>query len=158
MQSFHPGTVLSWIGWDAVLFCDNGFYQVLFQSGTDVPYNWFTSQVKLIEPKAQPTDDHLSHMTTFLTSEKNTKIKIKPHPIIVWLPAHERSVLPLKLQTSIQFPFHGYPLVCCWLFKLLKKIREKDLKNKKPLSYNWTHSQLQFDPMQHWKQNTQNST
>lgn len=39
-----------------------------------------------------------------------------------------------------------------------KKSEKKIKKKEENLSYNWTHSQLQSDPMQHWKKNTQNST
>lgn len=51
---------------DNNLSADHGFYQGLFQSITNVPKGWFSSQVHLAEPDLEPINDHVSHLKSIL--------------------------------------------------------------------------------------------
>jgi hypothetical protein len=48
-----------------------GSTRAYFQSITNVPKGWFSSQVHLAEPKLESTNDHLSHLQSILIKHQN---------------------------------------------------------------------------------------
>jgi hypothetical protein len=65
-QPISPRNTSSLLMQDNNLSADHGFYQGLFQSITNVPKGWFSSQAHLAEPNLEPINDHVFRLKSIL--------------------------------------------------------------------------------------------